>query len=76
MTVFCFVFSNNNLNDNSMVVIMAGPGQNMNMNNVGGRAFSPDLPEDLSKQLYSCRKRLGIYGGYLVFLDITGDLQV
>ena len=52
--------SNNNLNDNSMVAIMAGPGQNMNMNNVG-RAFSPGtcIQADLKRKLYSCKKRLG-----------------
>ena len=77
----CFVFSNNNLNDNSMVVIMAGPGQNMNMNNVGGRAFTPDLGEDVKRQLYSCKKRLGmtdmyiLRGFYMISLDCEKELR-
>ena len=70
-----YCFSNDNLNDNSMVSIMAGPDQNMNMNNVGGRAFSQDLREDVKKQLYSCRKRLGM--AHVLYSKILrGDLQV
>ena len=59
ISVLLFCFSNNNLNDNSMVSIMAGPGQNMNMNNVG-RAFPPHLEENVKMKLYSCKKRLGM----------------
>ena len=59
ISVLLFCFSNNNLNDNSMVSIMAGPGQNMNMNNVG-RAFPPHLEENVKMELYSCKKRLGM----------------
>ena len=74
LTLPCALFclSNNNLNDNSMVMIMAGPGQNMNMNNVGGRAFSPDLAEDVKKLLYSCKKRLGMTD----ILYITGLREI
>ena len=58
-----------------MVSIMAGPGQNMNMNNVGGRAFSLDLAEDVKKVLYSCKKRLGMTDIFY-YNETTGDLQV
>ena len=60
---------------------MAGPGQNMNMNNVGGRAFSPDLGEDVKRQLYSCKKRLGMNDGYILlefhitWLDCEKELR-
>ena len=68
--------SNNNLNDNSMVNIMAGPGQNMNNNNVG-RAFIGNkegrlCPREEDKtRLYSCKKRLGRSGLFTFTLFIN-----
>ena len=63
-----------------MVSIMAGPGQNMNMNNVG-RALSPRqdtdfLGEQLKNQLYSCKKRLGMNDGYVIFWVIGNKFRL